>query len=56
MTQPFKFHLKLARTQEMVTERLSITFTSNGKRDFVTRDQLSFPINVFHGSLFLHLN
>ena len=36
-------------------ERLSITLTSNGKRKFVPRDQVS-PFLVVYYSLFLHLN
>ena len=34
---------------------LSITFTSNGKREFVPRDQ-DFPLFVVYCSLFLHIN
>ena len=34
---------------------LSITFTSNGKREFVPRDQLSSLLVVYR-SLSLHLN
>ena len=37
------------------TERLSITFTLNGKREFVPRDQVS-SLLVVYCSLFLHLN
>ena len=37
------------------TERLSITFTLNGKREFVPRDQVS-SLLVVNCSLFLHLN
>ena len=37
------------------TERLSITFTLNGKREFVPRDQVSSSL-VVYCSLFLHLN
>ena len=36
-------------------EKLSITFTSNGKREFVPRDQVS-SLLVAYCSLFLHLN
>ena len=38
-----------------VVERLSITFTSNGKREFVPRDQVS-SLLVDYCSLFPHLN
>ena len=34
-------------------DRLSITFTSNGKREFVPRDQVSSSL-VVYCSLFLH--
>ena len=37
------------------TGRLSITFTLNGKREFVPRDQVS-SLLVVYCSLFLHLN
>jgi len=37
------------------TERLSITFTSNGKREFVPRDQVS-PLLVVYCSLFQRIN
>ena len=37
------------------TERLSITFTLNGKREFVPRDQVS-SLLVVYCSLLLHLN
>ena len=36
-------------------EKLSITFTSNGKRECVPRDQVS-SLLVVYCSLFLHLN
>ena len=36
-------------------ERLSITFTANGKRLFKPRDEVS-PLLVIHCSLFLHIN
>ena len=36
-------------------ERLSFTFTSNGKREFVPRDQVS-PLLVVYCLLFLHVN
>ena len=36
-------------------EKLSITFTSNGKRELVPRDQVS-SLLVVYWSLFLHLN
>ena len=36
-------------------ERLSITFTSNGKRKFIPRHQVS-PLLVVYCSLFLHIN
>ena len=36
-----------------ILERLSIEFTSNGKREFVPRDQVS-PLLVVYCSLFLH--
>ena len=39
----------------LVVERLSITFTSNGKREFVPRDQ-AFPFIVVYCSLFLNLH
>ena len=35
-------------------EWLSFTFTSNGKREFVPRDQVS-PLLVAYCSLFLHI-
>ena len=38
-----------------LVERLGITFTSNGKREFLPRDQVS-PLLVVHCSLFLHIN
>ena len=38
-----------------VFERLSITFTSNGKREFVPRDQV-YSLIVVCCLLFLHLN
>jgi len=36
-------------------ESLSITFTSNGKRESVPRDQVS-PLLVVYFSLFVHIN
>ena len=36
-------------------EKLSITFTSNGKRDCVPREQVS-ALLIVYCSLFLHLN
>ena len=39
----------------LAIERLSITFTSNSKREFVPRDQVS-PLLVVYGSLFIHIN
>ena len=39
----------------VIIERLSITSTSNGKREFVPRDQVS-PFLVAYCSLFLHIN
>ena len=38
-----------------IIERLSITFTSNGKREFVPDDQVS-SLHVIYCSLFLHVN
>ena len=43
------------RVKALSLERLSITFTSNGKREFVPRDQVS-SLLVVYCSLFLHLN
>ena len=40
---------------QALLESLSITFTSNGKREFVPRDQVS-PLLVVHCSLFLDMN
>ena len=39
----------------VILERLSITLTSNGKREFVPRDQV-YPLLVAYCSLFLHIN
>ena len=44
-----------ARLYHMSLERLSITFTSNGKREFVPRDQVS-PLLAIYCSLFQHVN
>ena len=41
--------------QNQSLEKLSITFTSNGKRDCVPREQVS-SLLVVYCSLFLHLN
>ena len=39
----------------LVLERFSIKFTSNGKREFLPRDQVS-PLIVVYCTLFLPLN
>ena len=44
-----------ARHTVSLIERLSITFRSNGKRELVPRDQVSFLLVVCY-SLFLHTN
>ena len=58
----FKRSVSLLRFSNLVSlfkkpllERLSIALTSNGKREFVPRDQV-FPFHVVFCSLFLHLN
>ena len=38
-----------------IIERLSLTFTSNGKLEFVPRDEVS-PLVVVYCSLFLHIH
>ena len=50
-----EFSLTLAVFAGSSTERLSITFTLNGKREFVPRDQVS-SLLVVYCSLFPHLN
>ena len=47
--------IQWARDKVKLLERLSITFTSNGKREFVPREQVS-PIPIVYCSLFLHKN
>ena len=42
-------------SESLLIERLSITFTSYNKREFVPRDQVS-PLLVAYCSLFLHTN
>ena len=47
------FFRKLSLGAPITLERLSNTFTSNGKREFVTHDQVSSLLVVYY-SLFLH--
>ena len=46
----------LTRVSHLSIETISITFTSNGKREFVPRDQVSPWLVVYYCSLFLHIN
>ena len=50
-----KLVVNFIRSLICIIERLSITFTSNGKREFVPRDQVS-PLLVVYCSLLLRIN
>ena len=41
------FHWKALGETYLVTERLSIAFAANGKREFVPRDQVSLLLAIY---------
>ena len=51
----FRISFPFFSREKIGSSRLSFTFTSNGKREFVPRDNGS-PLLVVYCSLFLHIN